>query len=416
MKKKYIILAAILIIILIGLGVFYYLTSTSNKEQKPEEVILPEDQRSNLQLTDEERKNGLTLAQKEEQLRQEEANKLNNNQSTEEVKALQIKKIIDKEVKFVVFSADKSKFIYFDPNGKEFYQANIDGTGEQVLTNAKFENLYNVSWSPDREKIVLTFSQDKGMTKNYHFFNLNMQEDIKYEDRYQDVTMSYNGENIAYVFHDLANDEYNLSVAKPDLSSWRKIKEIDQEEIETKWFSNNDLAVYNTATAFKEGQLEIYNVGEGIDHYTFLSKRWGLNPLFSPDGKKVIYNDNETKNARFPVLWEAEVNKKIEPKKLQIATLVEKCAWAQDSVSVFCGVPENYSNFFVQPDDYYNTKFVSKDSFYKINVDSGEQEKLADFSQFNKDYDVYQPLISGDQKSMYFTRKHDGKFYGLIMP
>lgn len=415
MKKKYIILAALLIIILIGIGIFYSLTS--KPEEKPEEVVLTEEERVNLRLTDEDKKAGITIKEKEKKVEEDKREELERGGKTlEEIKVVQIKKIIDKEIKFPVLSADKSKFLYFNPADKEFYQSNIDGTGEQVLTNANLENLYDVSWSPDREKTVLTFSSDKGRTKKYHFFNLARQEDIEYEDKYQDVTISYNGENVAYVFRDPVEDEHNLSVAKPDLSSWRKIKELDEEEIETEWFSNNNLAVYDTTTAFKEGQLEIYNVGEGTDHYTFLAKRWGLNPLFSPDGKKVIFNDNDTKGARFPVIWTAEVKNKAEPRKLQLSTLVEKCAWAKDSVSVFCGIPENYSNFFIQPDDYYKGKFISKDSFYKINTDNGEQKKLADFSQFNKDYDVYKPLVSEDQKKMYFTRKHDGKFYGLIMP
>jgi len=415
MKKKYIILIALVVIMLVGLGLFYYLTT--EKEEKLEEVVLTEEERVKLRLTDEERKNGITIKEKEKMIEEEKRKELEEKGKTpEEIKVVQIKKIIDKEIKFTVFSADNSKFLYFDPTNKEVYQSNTDGIGEQVLTNAKFDNLYNVSWSPNREKTVLTFSSDKGLTKKYHFFNLSSQEDIEYEDKYQNVTISYDGENVAYVFHDSAKDKYNLSVAKPDLSSWRKIRELGKEEIETKWFSNNNLAVYSATTAFEEGQLDIYNVGEGADHYTFLSKRWGLNPLFSPDGKKVIFNDNDTKNARFPIIWIAGVENKIEPRKLQLSTLVEKCAWAKDSVSIFCGIPENYSNFFIQPDDYYKGKFVSKDSFYKIDTNSGEQKKLADFSQFNKDYDVYKPLVSEDQKKMYFTRKHDGKFYGLIMP
>ena len=160
----------------------------------------------------------------------------------------------------------------------------------------------------------------------------------------------------------------------------------------------------------------IYDVVEGGDYFGLVSEKWGLSPLFSRDGKKVLFNDNEVKNARFPVIWVSEVKKGARPKKLQLSTLIEKCTWANDNVTVYCGVPENYSNYYIQPDDYYDGRFISRDSFYKINTETGEQMKLASADQFDQDYDVFMPLISDDGKTMYFTRKHDGKFYALIIP
>lgn len=416
MKRQYIIALVILgVLILIGVVTFYYLTS--RQEEAPEEVVLTEEERSRLSLSEEERVAGKTLEDKEEELKAEKEKELESGESAEEVKVVQIKKIIDKKINFPVFSANKQNLLYLDPSAREFFQSNTDGTGEQAITNANFENLYDASWSPNRRKLVLTFSQNEGRNKEYHYFDLVEQKDIKYEANYQNATISFDGEKVAYVYHDEQEDSYNLSVANSDLSEWRQIKEVDEEEITLTWFSNSELASYSpNPTAYAEGQLLIYNVGEGSDYYTLLSKRWGLSPLFSPDGKKVLYNDNSEKNARFPEVWVTDVKEDSTPRKLKLSTLVEKCTWAPDGVSVFCGVPENYSNFFIQPDDYYKGKFISSDSFYKINTNTGEQIKLADASQFSQDYDVYKPMVSDDQKSMYFTRKHDGKFYTLITP
>lgn len=417
MRNKYIIaLVVVGAVLLIGVAIYYYIAS--RQEEAPEEVVLTEEERSRLSLSEEERAAGKTLQDKEEELKEEKQEALESgDMSAEEIGVVQIRKIIDKKINFPVFSANKEQFLYHDPQAREFFQSNTDGTGEQAITNANFENLYDVSWSPNRRKLVLAFSPDNGRNKEYHYFDLVEQKDIKYEANYQDVTISFDGDRVAYVYYDEREDSYNLSVANADLSSWRKIKKVDEEEINLNWFSNTELASYTPSpTAYAEGQLIIYNIEEGSDCYTLLSKRWGLSPLFSPDGKKVLYNDNDTKNARFPEVWVTGINNDSDPRKLQLSTLVEKCAWAPDSVSIFCGVPENYSNFFIQPDDYYKGKFISNDSFYKINTDTGEQVKLADASQFSQDYDVYSPLVSEDQKSMYFTRKHDGKFYALIVP
>ncbi|NQU99774.1 MAG: PD40 domain-containing protein, partial [Parcubacteria group bacterium] len=410
-----IIIAVVIIIIIITLVTLFLLTP--KKEIGLEEVVLTEEERNKLNLTEEERAQGLSLDDKEEKIKSEGEKELeNSNNQTEEVRVLQIKKIIDREIKFPVFSADKSKLLYFDPKASEFYTSNLDGLGENVITNARFENLYDISWSPDRKKTVLTFSSDKGKTKKYHYFNLNEQKDIEYGKEYQDVSISFNGDNVAYMYRDFENKTHNLSVANHDLTSWRKIKSLDEDEINLKWFSNKYLAIYASPSANVQSELYIYDVAEGKDHFVIASKRWGLSPLFSPDGKKVIYNDNETKNSRFPVIWISNVEKGSVPVKLQLSSLVEKCTWASDNITVFCGVPENYSNFFIQPNDYYEGKFVSKDSFYKINTETKEQLKLADASQFNKDYDIYSPFVSNDGKNMYFVRKHDGKLYELVIP
>jgi len=416
MKKNTIIIIAVVIIIIIITLVTLFLL-TPKKEIGLEEVVLTEEERNKLNLTEEERAQGLSLDDKEEKIKSEGEKELeNSNNQTEEVRVLQIKKIIDREIKFPVFSADKSKLLYFDPKASEFYTSNLDGLGENVITNARFENLYDISWSPDRKKTVLTFSSDKGKTKKYHYFNLNEQKDIEYGKEYQDVSISFNGDNVAYMYRDFENKTHNLSVANHDLTSWRKIKSLDEDEINLKWFSNKYLAIYASPSANVQSELYIYDVAEGKDHFVIASKRWGLSPLFSPDGKKVIYNDNETKNSRFPVIWISNVEKGSVPVKLQLSSLVEKCTWASDNITVFCGVPENYSNFFIQPNDYYEGKFVSKDSFYKINTETKEQLKLADASQFNKDYDIYSPFVSNDGKNMYFVRKHDGKLYELVIP
>lgn len=417
MKKNIAIIILIVAVILIIVGIVAFMSLTSQEEAPTEEVVLTEEERSNLQLTEEEREEGLTLREKEEELKKEKLNEIENeDKSVEEVRAIQIKRIIDREIEFPVFSADKQSLLYYDDNAGEFYRSNLDGLGESVITNAGFENLYDVSWSPGRKKTVLTFSSNKGKTKKYHYFNLDEQKDVEYSDEYQNVTVSFDGDKVAYVYRDYGEDEHNLSVANFDLTSWRSVKKVSDEEMELEWFSNNYLAMYDKTTAYEEGQLFIYDVDEGKNNFVMFSDRWGLSPLFSPDGKKVLYNDNGSKNSRYPSLWVADVKKGSEPKKLQLSTLVEKCTWASDNVTVFCGVPDNYSNYFVQPDDYYEGKFISRDSFYKINTNTKEQEKIVDASQFSKDYDVYSPFVSDDGKNMYFIRKHDSKLYELIIP
>jgi Tol biopolymer transport system component len=415
MKKSTLIIVIIGIVIVVGAIVAIVITR-KGVVPPPEEVILTPEEQARLVLTEEERAKGLTLEEKEKQVLEQKKEAVQKGEPLEVLQIVQIRKIIDKKIKFPVFSADKQKFLYFNPDQKEFFAINVDGTGELAITLANFENLYDVVWSRDRDKLILIFSTDFGKTREYHYFNLAERKDTKLHSKLQDATFSFDGQKIAYIWRDAAKKTNNLSVSDPDGTNFRKIRTYGEEPAKLIWFSEENTAAFTPPSAYTQGNLLVYNVVQGGDYYGLISQKWGLSPLFSRDGKKIIFNDNGAKNARFPVLWVSSTEKGSTPKKLQVATLVEKCTWANDNVTIFCGVPENYSNFYIQPDDYYEGRFISRDSFYKINTDTGEQVKLASVDQFDQDYDVFSPSVSDDGKRLYFIRKHDEKFYALIVP
>ena len=415
-KSTLIILIVIGIVVIIGAVIGIMLITRKPAPPPPEEIVLTPEERARLILTEEERRAGMTLEEKEKKMIEERKKALERAKVPEEVKVVRIDKIIDKKVKFVTYSADKQKLLYFDPAEKEFFTCNLDGTEKNVITRASLENLYDVSWARTKDKLILVFSADKGKTKEYHFFNLAEQTDIKLDRRMQNVVFSFDGTKVAYQWVVKKEGIFNLSVSDPDGKNWRKIKALGEQRVVLDWFSENNVAVFDQPSAYEQGNLYIYDVIEGKPYYALTTEKYGLSAKFSRHGKKVIYNASSIKASRFPNLYVSDVKKGAVAKKIPISTLVEKCTWAQDNVTIYCGVPENYSNYFIQPNDYYEGRFISRDSFYKINTETGEQLKIAAADQFDKDYDVYLPFISDDGKTMYFTRKHDGKFYALRIP
>lgn len=416
MKKKTVIfiIIGIVLLFIILLGVNFYL-SQKKKGAVTEEVTLTPEEQARLTLTKEEREKGITKEEKLKKLLEEKKKELEKKKEKGKIKVVQIKKIIDKKVKGATFSADKTKILYFDPGAKEFYSIGLDGLNDTAITRANLKNLYDVLWSATKDKAILVFSEDKGKTKKYIYFNFSDQKSTELDPRFQNIVLSPDGKRIAYLYIDKKKDISNLSIASYDGSNWRKITPYDKEEINLEWLSGGKLSILDYSTAYKEGKLSLYDIEKGGDYSVLLTKKYGLTINWSPDTKKVIYTDGGTKGARDLSLYVYNLNKK-EEKNLQISTLADKCAWAKDSRTIICAIPENFSNYYVQPDDYYNEKFISRDSFYKIDVETGERTKIADADQFAKDYDVYKPFLSDDAKTMYFQRRHDGKLYTLVMP
>jgi hypothetical protein len=420
-KKQKIILIAGLAVLVIAGGVLIY-NFLIFKKPKPEveEVALIAEERKQLVLSEEEKRKGITLEEKEKQIVQSKESDAQRRLSGQEekkpeVKVVTINKIIDREVKFPVLSADQKKILYFDPKEREFYQAELDGTTLVSVTKGNFSNLENVSWSQDRSKAVLTIFNSEKKDKEYFYFDFAVQESKKIDSRFKNAIISSDGKKIAYIYSESGKNIFNLSVADPDGKNWRKISFLDGSEGKINWLLDGRLIFIPQGSSTHTSGLYVYDVTEGKNSFVFLSGRYSFGASFSPDGKNVLWQAGD-KEERRPSLYFSSLSKTKNATKITLNGLAEKCAWFYDNVNILCAIPENFSNYYRQPESWQTGEFVSRDSFYKINTQTGETTRVAEARQFEKDYDASLPFMLQDNKTMYFVRKHDGKLYQLMMP
>lgn len=413
-QKTLFIIGVVILILVFG---FYLYSILRKKPVLPavEEVALSPEERAKLALTEEEKKKGITLEQKEAEFLAEKLAGLKIGKEVRpEIKVVTITKILDKKVKFSTLAADRKKILYFDPSDREFHQADLSGSNDAVITRGSFADIFDVTWSADRQSAILVTSKDDGKTREYYLFDFREQKSTKLDSRFQNAIPSPDGKKIAYVYVDKDRDIANLSLADDPSGKNFRILAPQRKQGKVFWPSANKIAFEAVSSAHVQGGLFVFDT-RGKDSFVLTKGRYAFSAKFSPDGKMVIYTDG-VRGARKVSLYSSEVAASKPENKLPAETLTEKCAWLFDSVSILCGVPENFSNFYLQPDDWYTEKFVSRDSFYKINSKSNELQKIAMADQFDKDYDVSDPVMSDDGKTMYFTRRHDGKLYALKMP
>jgi hypothetical protein len=107
-------------------------------------------------------------------------------------------------------------------------------------------------------------------------------------------------------------------------------------------------------------------------------------------------------------------------KDLAMNTLVEKCAFSSDSKTLYCAIPEPISTGFVLPDDWYDKKVITSDSFWKINTETGERTRIASQDEietlYGKTFDATDLFVSSDGTRLFFTARNDGKLYSLVLP
>lgn len=428
MPKNQKLLIIVLAVILVIAGGFYLYSFIRQKQApKIEDVALTSEERKKLTLTDEEKKKGTTLEQKEKQVAESKKadvlrELLGQKQKNPEIKVVAINKIVDKPIKFPVLSADGKKILYFDPEAHEFYQTELDGRASAAITRGNFVNLQDVSWSGDRSKAVISIAKgnlptplETDKTKEYFYFDFVAQASQKIDAHFQNIAVSPDSKKIAYIYTEADKNIFNLSVADPDGSNWRKIAFLDKGEGRLLWIDSNKTVFYHAPAASRQGSLYVYDVTEGKDSFIFSSGKYGFSARFSLDGKGIIWNEGP-KGVHQPALYTGELAQSKSGNKASIDGLAEKCAWFFDNENILCGVPENFSQYYFQPNDWASGKFVSRDSFYKINAKTNELTRIAEAKQFDKDYDIADSFMTQDGKGMYFIRKHDGKLYELVMP
>lgn len=412
MKRRNLIIIIVICVVAVVAGIYVYNLLTKQEKVTEEGVITPvvgtEDIK--LRLSEEEKREGKTIEEKEKEITSEQSP---GRENFEDVTEVTIKKVIDQSLMSPTLSADKQRILFFSEELNEFYQAELDGSNPETITSAGFNNVLDIKWGNSKDKAVVSFAGDDQLSKRLIAFNLN---DQSYNNLGQNVTeaaISPDGSKIVYLYVDEESDVSNLSTADFDGSKWKVIAPLKQNETKLLWPSQFRFVVSAKPTSFQRTSLRSMDA-TGQNVRTIIGDTYGITYRVSPDGNKIIYTSTIARG-RSLLLFVSDIDGGNQ-KNLELQTSANKCAFAYDNKTVYCGVPHPGNIDYVVPDDYLEGKFVTEDSFYKIDIETGVKQKIADSVDFNFSYDVFDPFVSESGRAIYFERRQDKMLYALIMP
>lgn len=416
-KRTKILITILGVIGIIVIGLLLYFFVFRQPLEIPEEAALTPEERARLTLTEEEIQRGTTLQEKISDIEAQRRLALERGEEITpvEVDVAYVKPIIEQEVMEPTLSPDRQSILYYDPNEGEFFVADLDGNNQRSVTSQALSNVWDVDWSKNKDKAIVVFSENEGKDKQYMYLDLRTQTTNLYDDKFQAVTLSPDDNKIAYLFNDEENGITNISVANPDGSEFESLFSFPDPSVDINWFDNDYMELKTQSSAFTEGKVVIADT-EGETMRVVVGEKYAVDTLESPDSSKIIYTESDLKNPREVTLMVKDIQGFLEPKYLGVNTLVDKCAWASDNVTVYCGVPDFHIPKYVMPNDYYNGKFITTDSFYRINTETQETEMIARSDSFEDLYDVYSPYMSSDGKVFYFTSRTDNQLHALTIP
>ena len=140
--------------------------------------------------------------------------------------------------------------------------------------------------------------------------------------------------------------------------------------------------------------------------------KFGADYSWSPDGTKILISNTLSKGGTDTRLGIANQDGG-EFRTLQAPTLVSKTVWSKDNKTIYYALPLSIPENSVLPNDYFSRPIHTQDSFWKMDVTTGKNDRLVDPSVIGGNYDSAGLFLDQNENFLYFTDRTSGKLYRI---
>lgn len=311
-----------------------------------------------------------------------------------------INKLTNQSVLGLHISPDQEHIRYFLKSNGHLMERSLDGTREIAVLDSDIPGLENAIWAPDKKQIIYILN-----TGEKYYYNLNNQQTILLDQKMQNIAWSPDSLQIAYEYADSKTNIQGIVISKPNTESAKLIYKTNLKNLKINWPEQNKITFSQKASSFAPSALYSINPDSGqID--IILNNYSGL--LVNYIKNNLIYSVSESQGKKLnSFALNAKPNKS---QSLGLNTIAEKCTLDSEFLTAYCAVPENLSSDNILPDDYYKNLITFKDSIYRIDLQTGDKQKIASQSELGN-IDAWNLSLSPDKDKLYFTDKNTGALY-----
>ncbi len=296
------------------------------------------------------------------------------------------------------------------------YQTFADKIAERKFSTTVIPKIYEALFGNHGNSVIMRYL--KGDQRTVETFVGNLPPEVLGGDTTEDneVKGSFLPENISdislspdtgslfYIFESgdgIVGDTVNLTTNK-------KTQVVDSPFTEwlSAWPNSSMITLTTKPASFVPGYMYKVNLGKtGL--LQVMGNISGLTTLGSPDGKLVLYTDNNLSLSVYNISTKGSV-------PLGVRTLPEKCVWGKASDVVYCAVPK-----FVPPgsypDSWYQGEVSFADQIWKVDITTGNAALIIDPAIVNggEEIDGTKLMLDDGGKYLFFVNKKDSFLWEL---
>ncbi|QQS15319.1 MAG: hypothetical protein IPK84_03040 [Candidatus Moraniibacteriota bacterium] len=335
------------------------------------------------------------------------------NQSAE-VKDKKIAPLTDGEGVAPFFDVKDRALFYLVPDEKALKETFlVTGLPKTVETFSFVPR--DIVWSPDGGKALIQkgdtewvlFSRKKGNESDASSTTL-------LKSGIESPAWTSLGDRIVYKYFDPETKKRTLNIANPDGSDWSVIGETSFQFLEMRPVpKSSTVAVWNRGNAFERTSLKILPIVGGEMKEIF-SANYGADYLFAPNGSRILVSDSIEKGSTSISL--ALLNDQGGGyTNLFVPSFAGKAVWSKNSRFVYYALPGSIPAGSILPNDYYRKPILTADTFWKVDVETGEKSRIVDPNDIDQNYDAENLVLDADETMLFFRNRHDGRIYRILL-
>lgn len=341
----------------------------------------------------------------------EEASSEPQNSTVQKNDSSAISVVINEAVLAPTLSKDTSHLQYFSQKDGLLYRAGLDGSAPQTLSTKSFWGLIDAAWSPDKTTVVTKVSGSKGEAL-FLYFNPGKDEKIPLKSNLDEVVWETGANRIFYKYYSPDTQERSLNVADPNGANWKKLADLDYKNLSIAQIPKTGLvSFWNSGDAFSLTSFSTVPIIGG-DQKILFKEKYGADYLWNASGSNVLVSHTDARGGSNMQLAVMNYSGG-EYKNLNVPTFSSKCVWSRDGKTVYYALPGNIPGGAILPNDYKNGNFNTADTFWKVNIQTGEKTRIVETKDIKEKYDASQMFLNEDESLLFFVNKIDTKLYRI---
>jgi hypothetical protein len=307
---------------------------------------------------------------------------------------------------------DGANVKYYSKNDGKVYQTDFDGNGKKTISNKTLPGIEDVLWSPDKTKVITRFKSLSGRPQ-FNFYDYGSATGGALSSNIDTVIWQSNS-RIIYKYFNSKAKEGSLNISDPNGKNWTNLTPLNTKYISLAPIPKSGLiSVWSAPDAFTEtffGSVPIL----GGETQVLSSGSFGADYLWSNDGNYVLTSSSDKKGGTKINLALLD-NKGGNSRTLNVPTFVSKCVWSKDNKTIYYALPGGVPDNSILPNDYTNGKINTTDTFWKVDITTGEKSRIVDLDKIKNQLDATDLFLNSNESFLFFVNSIDGKLYKITL-